>query len=135
MNPVKYRCGVKWELTIDALYPVGTACDHRESWVRGPGVSLDKRSEPFGQIRQLASHAREDARLFPRRGETSGENFEAPAFCLSPSSDEPSVDRQGPFGSGVPRLRARQFNGVNPRANPQCPFSPRPLLRRFPQPT
>lgn len=30
-------------------------------------MRLDKRSEPFGQIRQLASHTREDARLFPRQ--------------------------------------------------------------------
>jgi hypothetical protein len=94
-------------------------------------VRLDKRSEPFGQIRQLASHTREDARLLPRHGKTSGENFEAPGFCLSPSSDEPSVDRQGPFGSGVPRLCARQFNGVNPRANPQRPVSHRHMIDLF----
>jgi hypothetical protein len=66
-------------------------------------VRLDKRSEPFGQIRQLASHTREDARLLPRRGETSGENFEASDLCVSPSPDEPSADRESPFGSGVPR--------------------------------
>src|SRR5258708_6647122 len=94
VKPVKYRCGGKWELTIDALDPLCTVCDHPESCVRGPRVRLDKGSEPFGQIRQLASHAREDARLFPRRGETSGKNFEAPDFCLSPPrTNPPSIAR------------------------------------------
>src|SRR5258708_23235955 len=80
VKPVKYRCGGKWELTIDALDPVGTVCDHRESWVRGPRVRLDKRSEPFGEIRPLASHTPEDPPPLPPPGKTSGENFRAPGF-------------------------------------------------------